>query len=131
MDREIRSILSCQVDHVIVKGASREEQWKGAYERKLNGDYSIFLGRLAVAEAEAEAGQREGQRYGYGQRFFMYWFSLSLSLSLMPIGEVCVSSWSEKADPWKTVPASHVGSFDYPMTNPSAPPSSNPCLERP
>jgi hypothetical protein len=31
------------------------------------------------------------------------------------------SSWSEKADPWKTVPASHVGSFDYPMTNPSAP----------
>lgn len=30
------------------------------------------------------------------------------------------SSWSEKADPWKTVPASHVGSFDYPMTNPSA-----------
>lgn len=57
------------------------------------GNYSIFLGRVAVAEAER-------QRYGY-----WVWDTKT--------------SWSEKADPWKTVPAGHVGSFDYPLPNDS------------
>lgn len=37
------------------------------------------------------------------------------------------ASWSETADPWKTVPASHVGSFDCPMTDPT-PTHPPPCI---
>lgn len=65
---------------------------------------SIFLGRVAVTEQRGGG----GQRYGYGQRFWC-------------IGFETIASWSEKADPWKTVPASHVGSFDYAMTNQTPP----------
>lgn len=81
-------------DGLVIVILGLERGWGGEGKERENngvGKYSIFLGRVAVAEAER-------QRYGY-----WVWDTKT--------------SWSEKADPWKTVPACHVGSFDYPLPN--------------
>jgi len=84
-------------------------------------DCSIFLGRLAVQSSD-RGREREREREGQAEiriRTEVFWDCLILIALLSRIERG--SSWSEKADPWKTVPASHVGSFDHPMNTPSAP----------
>ena len=68
---------------------------------RTKGNYSIFLGRVAVPETKK-------LRYGYGQRFLMHVCDV-LGLRLTNPRDR-----RRQRYPWKTVPASHVGSFDCP-----------------
>lgn len=68
------------------RGGKREER-----ENK-EGNYSIFLGRVAEAEIRIRTG------------FF----------DVLGLRQTLIKPRDRRRQIWKTVPASHVGSFDYP-----------------